>query len=58
MGMMRFGYRSDYLQSTDVTICFPSGKLTTREPDASQAEVAIKAVEAVFDWRKYLADNF
>ena len=33
-------------------------KLTTREPDASQAEVAIKAVEAVFDWRKYLADNF
>ena len=33
-------------------------KLTTKEPDASQAEVAIKAVEAVFDWRKYLADNF
>lgn len=37
MGMMRFGYRSDYLQSTDVTICFPSGKLTTREPAPAPA---------------------
>ena len=33
-------------------------KLTTKEPDASQAEVAIKAVEAVFDWRAYLEKNF
>ena len=33
-------------------------KLTTREPDASQAEVAIAAVEAVFDWRTYLKENF
>lgn len=33
-------------------------KLTTREPDASQAEVAIAAVEAVFDWRKFLEENF
>lgn len=32
MGIMRFNYRSDYLQSTEVTICFPSGKLTTKEP--------------------------
>jgi uncharacterized protein YqhQ len=32
--------------------------LTTREPDAKQIEVAIASVEAVFDWRKYLADNF
>lgn len=31
--------------------------LTTREPDESMAEVAIKAVEAVFDWRAYLAEN-
>ena len=29
-------------------------KLTTREPDASMAEVAIQAVEAVFDWKEYL----
>ncbi len=29
-------------------------RLTTREPDESQAEVAIKAVEAVFDWRAFL----
>ena len=33
-------------------------KLTTREPDASQAEVAIAAVEAVFDWKAYLNENF
>ncbi len=30
-------------------------KLTTREPEPDMAEVAIKAVEAVFDWRAYLA---
>ena len=29
-------------------------RLVTREPDAAQAEVAIEAVEAVFDWRAYL----
>ena len=33
-------------------------KLTTREPDAAQAEVAIAAVEAVFDWKAYLRENF
>ena len=33
-------------------------KLTTREPDASMAEVAIASVEAVFDWRVYLKENF
>ncbi len=33
-------------------------KMTTREPDASMAEVAITAVEAVFDWRKFLKENF
>lgn len=32
--------------------------LTTREPDESMAEVAIAAVEAVFDWRAYLYDVF
>lgn len=32
-------------------------KLTTREPDASMAEVAIASVEAVFDWRAYLKEN-
>ena len=29
-------------------------KFTTKEPTADMAEVAIKAVEAVFDWRAYL----
>ena len=32
--------------------------LTTKEPDKKMVEVAIAAVEAVFDWKKYLADNF
>ena len=31
--------------------------LTTREPDAEMAEVAIAAVEAVFDWRAYLNET-
>ena len=29
-------------------------RLTTKEPDESMVEVAIAAVEAVFDWKKYL----
>lgn len=33
-------------------------KLTTREPDRKMVEVAIMAVEAVFDWKKYLEENF
>ncbi|MGN0332248.1 MAG: DUF1385 domain-containing protein [Lachnospiraceae bacterium] len=33
-------------------------KLTTKEPDESMIEVAIQAVEAVFDWRAYEAENF
>ena len=33
-------------------------KLTTKEPDDSRIEVAIQAVEAVFDWRAYEAENF
>ncbi|HEY9575400.1 MAG TPA: DUF1385 domain-containing protein [Lachnospiraceae bacterium] len=32
-------------------------KLTTREPDADMVEVAILAVEAVFDWREYLKES-
>ena len=32
-------------------------KLTTAEPDASMVEVAIVAVEAVFDWKAYLSEN-
>ncbi|MDY4671211.1 MAG: DUF1385 domain-containing protein [Oliverpabstia sp.] len=33
-------------------------RLTTREPEPEMAEVAIKAVEAVFDWKAYLKENF
>ena len=32
-------------------------KLTTKEPDAGMVEVAIKAVEAVFDWKTFLEEN-
>lgn len=33
-------------------------KLTTKEPEDDMIEVAIKAVEEVFDWKKYLKENF
>jgi len=33
-------------------------KLTTKEPSADMVEVAIAAVEAVFDWKTYLNENF
>lgn len=33
-------------------------RLTTKEPDESMAEVAIKSVEAVFDWKAYLKEHF
>ncbi|MCI8529837.1 MAG: DUF1385 domain-containing protein [Lachnospiraceae bacterium] len=33
-------------------------RLTTKEPDEQMAEVAIAAVEAVFDWKKYLQDHY
>ncbi len=32
-------------------------RMTTREPDDSMIEVAICAVEAVFDWKQYLAEE-
>ena len=33
-------------------------KLTTREPDEDMVEVAIKAVEEVFDWRQFIAEYY
>lgn len=33
-------------------------RMTTKEPDEDMAEVAIAAVEAVFDWKQYLYENF
>ena len=32
--------------------------LTTKEPDDSMIEVGIASVEAVFDWKEYLDENF
>ena len=33
-------------------------RMTTKEPDESMVEVAISSVEAVFDWKQYLHENF
>lgn len=33
-------------------------RLTTKEPDEDMVEVAIAAVEAVFDWKGYIYDTF
>ena len=33
-------------------------KLTTKEPDDDQIEIGIASVEAVFNWKKYLNENF
>ena len=33
-------------------------KLTTKEPDEEMVEVAIASVNAVFDWKEYLAETF
>lgn len=33
-------------------------RMTTKEPDESMVEVAMKSVEAVFDWEAYLRENF
>ena len=33
-------------------------RITTREPDAGMVQVAIAAVEAVFDWKQYLIREF
>ena len=33
-------------------------RLTTKEPDDSMIEVGIASVEAVFDWKAYLKEEF
>lgn len=33
-------------------------RLTTKEPDEDMIQVAIKSVEAVFDWKEFLKDSF
>ena len=32
--------------------------LTTKEPTEDMVEVAMKSVEAVFDWKKYYKEEF
>ena len=33
-------------------------RLTTKEPTDDQIEVGIASVEAIFDWKTYLKENF
>lgn len=33
-------------------------RMTTKEPDEEMVQVAIASVEAVFDWKQYLRENF
>ena len=33
-------------------------RITTKEPDEEMVEVAIRSVEAVFDWKQFLMDEF
>lgn len=57
--IIRFAGRSDNLL---VRILSAPGlwlqRLTTKDPDDEMIEVAIASVEAVFDWRKYLINEF
>lgn len=42
-------------------ICFPGlllQRMTTKEPERDMVKVAIASVEAVFDWKKFLIENF
>jgi uncharacterized protein YqhQ len=56
--LIRFAGRSD---SKVINLLSKPGmalqKLTTKEPTPDMVEVAIAAVEAVFDWKAYLEEN-
>ncbi len=57
--LIRLSGRSD--NPVVLFLCKPGlalQRLTTREPDDEMIEVGIRAVEEVFDWRKYLRENF
>lgn len=51
-----------YSENPIVTVLSKPGlmlqRLTTKEPDDSMIEVGIQSVEAVFDWKAYLKENF
>ena len=57
--LIRLAGRSD---NTIVKILSAPGmmiqKLTTKEPTKDMVEVAIASVDAVFDWKKFLVDEF
>ena len=57
--IIRLAGRSDFIL---VRIISAPGlwlqRLTTKEPDEEMVKVAIKSVEAVFDWKEFLKDSF
>ena len=56
---IRFAGRSDNIIMQILSIPgMAIQRLTTKEPDEEMVEVAITAIEAVFDWKTYLCDNF
>lgn len=59
MNLIRLAGRSEnsHCEALSPTGTVAQG-LTTKEPDDSMIEVAIAAVERVFDWRKYLSEEF
>ncbi|MBO4457246.1 MAG: DUF1385 domain-containing protein [Butyrivibrio sp.] len=57
--IIRIAGKSDFFL---ITIISAPGlwlqRLTTKEPDDQMIEVAIKSVEAVFDWKRFFMDSF
>lgn len=57
--IIRLAGRSNNILVT--IICYPGlllQKMTTKEPERDMIKVAIASVEAVFDWKKFLIENF
>lgn len=57
--IIRLAGRSNNILVT--IICFPGlmlQRMTTKEPERDMVKVAIASVEAVFDWKKFLIENF
>ncbi len=53
-----FGKHDNKMVRVLVAPGFLLQRMTTKEPDESMAEVAIKAVEAVYDWRVFLEEYY
>lgn len=57
--IIRIAGRSDFILIRIISAPgFWLQRLTTKEPNDAMIEVAIKSVEAVFDWKQFLMDSF